>query len=195
MIITVTMTIYAIFEIGCALKWCHHCGWRILWHCTVQASNIMYKGWIPAVGNPISNSWGGNISRGKYSWVFRNSELGWTFLTIPCNKEICLYLMLICVIRGTSFCKSLHLRYPGLVGYIGFTLSVGPSHMPCPLCNIYSSRWILSILGTNDHPHKRVCRALWPLTTTDICKVIQAWFCNKTAKICPSCMPCPLCNI
>ena len=38
--------------------------------------------------------------------------------------------------------------------------------MPCLLCNIYSSGWILSILGTNDHYHERVCRAPWPLTLT-----------------------------
>ena len=44
-------------------------------------------------------------------------------------------------------------------GYIGFTPSVRlsvrpsvrPSRMPCPLCNVYSSGWIVSILGTNDH--------------------------------------------
>ena len=42
-----------------------------------------------------------------------------------------------------------------LGGYIGFTPSVRPSirpsRMPYPLCNVYSSGWILSILGTNDH--------------------------------------------
>ena len=36
--------------------------------------------------------------------------------------------------------------------------SVRPSRLPCPLCNIYSSGWILSILATNDHYHERVCR-------------------------------------
>ena len=51
--------------------------------------------------------------------------------------------------------------------------SVRPSRMPCPLCNIYSSGWILSILGTNDHYHKRVCCAQWPLTLTYIFKVIR----------------------
>ena len=35
-------------------------------------------------------------------------------------------------------------------GYIGFTPSVRPSRIPCPLCSIYSSGWILSIFGTND---------------------------------------------
>ena len=58
-------------------------------------------------------------------------------------------------------------------GYIGFTPSVCPSvcpsvrlsRLPCPLCNIYSSGWILSILATNDHYHERVCHThndLWP---------------------------------
>ena len=36
--------------------------------------------------------------------------------------------------------------------------SVPLSRLPCPLCNIYSSGWILSILATNDHYHERVCR-------------------------------------
>ena len=42
--------------------------------------------------------------------------------------------------------------------------SVRLSRLLCPLCNIYSSGWILSILATNDHYHERVCRTqdLWP---------------------------------
>ena len=40
--------------------------------------------------------------------------------------------------------------------------SVRLSRLPCPLCNIYSSGWILSILATNDHYHERVCRTQWP---------------------------------
>ena len=41
-------------------------------------------------------------------------------------------------------------------GYIGFTLSVCLSvclsvNLSCPPCSIYSSGWILSIFGTNDH--------------------------------------------
>ena len=40
--------------------------------------------------------------------------------------------------------------------------------LSCPLYNTYSSRWILSILGTNDHWYERVCRAQWPLTLTYI---------------------------
>ena len=76
-------------------------------------------------------------------------------------------------------------------GYIGFTPSVCPSvrpsirlsRLPCPLCNIYSSGWILSILATNDHYHERVCRTQWPLTLTYIFKVIRPWF----RKSCPLC--------
>ena len=80
-------------------------------------------------------------------------------------------------------------------GYIGFTPSVRPSvcpsvcpsvrpsHLPCPLCNIYSSGWILSILATNDHYHERVCRTQWPLTLTYIFKVIWPWL----RKSCPLC--------
>ena len=63
--------------------------------------------------------------------------------------------------------------------YIGFTPSVRPSvrlsRLPCPLCNIYSSGWILSILATNDHYHERVCPTQWPFTLTYIFKVIRPW--------------------
>ena len=61
--------------------------------------------------------------------------------------------------------------------------SVRPSRLPCPLCNIYSSGWILSILATNDHYHERVCRTQWPLTLTYIFKVIWPWL----RKSCPLC--------
>ena len=61
--------------------------------------------------------------------------------------------------------------------------SVRPSRMSCPLCNIYSSGWILSILATNDHYHERVCRTQWPLTLTYIFKVIWPWL----RKSCPLC--------
>ena len=63
--------------------------------------------------------------------------------------------------------------------------SVRLSRLPCPLCNIYSSGWILSILATNDHYHERVCRTQWPLTLTYIFKVIRPWL-RK---------PCPLCSV
>ena len=71
-----------------------------------------------------------------------------------------------------------------VMGYIGFTPSFCPSVcpsarpsirlscLPCPLCNIYSSGWMLSILATNGHYHERVCRTQWPLTLTYIFKVI-----------------------
>ena len=61
--------------------------------------------------------------------------------------------------------------------------SVHPSRLPCPLCNIYSSGWILSILATNDHYDKRVCHTQWPLTLTYIFKVIRPWL----RKSCPLC--------
>ena len=61
--------------------------------------------------------------------------------------------------------------------------SVRPSRLPCPLCNIYSSGWILPILATNDHYHERVCRTQWPLTLTYIFKVICPWL----RKSCPLC--------
>ena len=74
-----------------------------------------------------------------------------------------------------------------LGGYTGFTPSVRPfvrpSRMPCLLCNIYSYEWILFILGTNDHYHKRVCSTPWPLTLTYIFKVIWPWL----RKSCPLC--------
>ena len=61
--------------------------------------------------------------------------------------------------------------------------SVRLSRLPCPLCNIYSSGWILSILATNDHYHERVCRTQWPLTLTYIFNVIRPWL----RKSCPLC--------
>ena len=61
--------------------------------------------------------------------------------------------------------------------------SVRLSRLPCPLCNIYSSGWILSILATNDHYHERVCRTQWPLTLTYVFKVIWPWL----RKSCPLC--------
>ena len=61
--------------------------------------------------------------------------------------------------------------------------SVRLSRLPCPLCYIYSSGWILSILATNYHYHERVCRTQWPLTLTYIFKVIRPWL----RKSCPLC--------
>ena len=68
-------------------------------------------------------------------------------------------------------------------GYTGFTPSVRPSRMPCPLCNIYSSGWILSILGTVDHYHKIGFCAPWSLTLTYIFKVIRPWL-RKSCLLC-----------
>ena len=79
-----------------------------------------------------------------------------------------------------------------LGGYIGFTLSVRLSvclsvclsvNLSCPPCGIYSSGWILSIFGTSDQEHERVCRMWWPLTLTYILKVILPWL----RKSCPLC--------
>ena len=61
--------------------------------------------------------------------------------------------------------------------------SVRLSRLLCPLCNIYSSEWILSILATNDHYHERVCCTQWPLTLTYFFKVIRPWL----RKLCPLC--------
>ena len=70
---------------------------------------------------------------------------------------------------------------------VSLRLSVRPpvclSHLSCPLCNIYSSGWIISILATNDHYHERVCRTQCPLTLTYIFKVIRPWL----RKSCPLC--------
>ena len=75
----------------------------------------------------------------------------------------------------------------GVYWFHSVRLSVRPSvrlsRLPCPLCNIYSSGWILSILATNDHYHERVCRTQWPLTLTYIFKVIRPWL----RKSCPLC--------
>ena len=72
-------------------------------------------------------------------------------------------------------------------GYIGFTPSVCPSvrlsFPPCPLCNIYSSGWIRSILATIDQYHQRVCRTQWPLALTYIFKVIRPWL-RKSCLLC-----------
>ena len=66
---------------------------------------------------------------------------------------------------------------------IKFSEDVRLSRLPCPLCNIYSSRWILSILATNDHYHERVCRTQWPLTLTYIFKVIRPWLQNRVRSV------------
>ena len=60
-------------------------------------------------------------------------------------------------------------------GWVGILVSLRPSCMLYPLCNVYSSGWIHSMLGKNDQYHDRVGCAQWPLTLTYIFKVIQAW--------------------
>ena len=71
----------------------------------------------------------------------------------------------------------------GVYWFHSVRLSVRLSRLPCPLCNIYSSGWTLSILATNDHYHERVCHTQWPLTLTYIFKVIRPWL----RKSCPLC--------
>ena len=72
----------------------------------------------------------------------------------------------------------------GVYWFHSVRLSVRLSRLPCPLCNICSSGWILSILATIDHYHERVCRTQWPLTLTYIFKVIRPWL----WKSCPLCI-------
>ena len=76
--------------------------------------------------------------------------------------------------------------------------SVRLSRLPCPLCNIYSSEWILSILATNDHYHEMVCGTQWPLTLTYIFRVIWPWlrmggfflYLAQMITIIRGCVPC-----
>ena len=79
-------------------------------------------------------------------------------------------------------------------GYIGFTLSVCMSVCPSVclsvphavsalLCDAFTSGWILSILGTNDHQHQQVYHTQWPLTLTYISKVIKPCIWNKTSEL------------
>ena len=71
----------------------------------------------------------------------------------------------------------------GVYWFHSVRLSVRLSRLPCPLCNIYSSRWILSILVTNDRYHERVCRTQWPLTLTYIFKVIRPCLENRVRSV------------
>ena len=59
-------------------------------------------------------------------------------------------------------------------------LFVNLSCLPCSIC---SSGWILSMFGTNDQKHERVCRMWWPLTLTYIFKVIWPWL-RKSCLLC-----------
>ena len=108
----------------------------------------------------------------KQSW-------GWWFKTLSCS------LWRHC--NGTVPVGLISL-YPYTTKLLGVILvslrpSVRPSRIPCPLCSIYSSGWILSIFDTNDQWHERVCRMRWPLTLTYIFKV----FGPSLRKSCPLC--------
>ena len=131
-------------------------------HLTIYWIHISLKS-----GQRIHNL--GTANQQSIHWPWHTGILGWLLLLYPTNNEV-------------------------VGGYIGFTPSVCPSvrpsvrsvclsRLPCPLCNIYSSGWILSILITNDHYHERVCRTQWPLTLTYIFKVIGPLL----RKLCPLC--------
>ena len=122
------------------------------------------------------------VALGIYSVTFMNFYLG--------------YLELISFMGTVQFMcfgdRDFHNYTPRIIKLLGGILvSLRPSLHPsvclsrllCPLCNIYSSGWILSILATNDHYHERVCRTQWPLTLTYIFKVIWPWL----RKSCPLC--------
>ena len=127
----------------------------------------------------------------KISWI-----VGWPWSNYMC---VFVWVCIICVSVCNWLYKLIHgpqkqiliFLYPPnnqvVGGYIGFSpsvrLSVRLSRLPCPLCNIYSSGWILSILATNDHYYEGMCRTEWPLTLTYIFKVIWLWL----RKSCPLC--------
>ena len=105
-----------------------------------------------------------------YNFPFQNYLL----LSLHINYMYCAYLH---NNLDAGICHDYTPRTTKLLGVYWFHsvhLSVCPSvcpsvrlsRMPCPLCNIYSSGWILSTLATNDHYHERVCHTQWPLTLT-----------------------------
>ena len=104
----------------------------------------------------------------------------------PCSQGALWYLWLRCFVIPPE-----QRSCWGVYWFHSVRLSVRPSvrpsvrlsRLPCPLCNIYSSGWILSILATNDHYHERVCRTQWPLTLTYIFKVIRPWL-RKSCSLC-----------
>ena len=89
----------------------------------------------------------------------------------------------------TSYAEAIFIIPPeqrscwGVYWFQSVRLSARLSRLQCPLCTIYSSGWILSILATNDHYYERVCRTQWPLTLTYIFTVIWPWL----RKLCPLC--------
>ena len=132
------------------------------------------KGWInnsPALVQIMAWCWPGNKQLSEpmmgsllmhiYSSLCINELRAFKSLLTPC-LSVCLY---VCPLLRLSVCLSVNLS--------------------CPPCSIYSSGWILSIFGTNDHQHGKVCRMWWPLTLTYIFKVIRLWL-KKS---------CPLCNV
>ena len=81
--------------------------------------------------------------------------------------------------RGCVACSDL---WPWPVSSRSFNYEFAIKLLKCgtswrPLYGTYSYGWILSILGTNNHQKKRVCRSQWPLTLTYILKIIQLWLC------------------
>ena len=76
--------------------------------------------------------------------------LGLTYWIVYLNFFFCIltYAIIYVLIHHIIF----YTPATKLGGYIGFTLSVRLSvNLSCPPCSIYSSGWILSIFGTNDH--------------------------------------------
>ena len=61
-------------------------------------------------------------------------------------------------------------------------LSVCPLTFSCPPCSIYSSGWILSIFGTNDQYHERVCRMWWPFFW-QIFEIFWPWPWKKKSSV------------
>ena len=152
------------------------------------------------MGSPCIGHW---VDQFAYTfWIYKTTGLRllyqiiWTGVTIYLEED---YQCIVMTQKKKSHQMIRMLLYPPnnevVGGYIGFTPSVRPSvrpsvhpsvcpsRLPCPLCNIYSSGWILSILATNDYYHERVCRTQGPLTLTYIFKVIRPWL----RKSCPLC--------
>ena len=72
--------------------------------------------------------------------------------------------------------------------------STRPSRINCQLCKVYSSGWIISILGTHDHCHERVSCAITfgPDLSS---RSFRHEFVIMITEICMSRMRCPLCNV
>ena len=131
-----------LYKIRCIYKLASYpCHIRVLTVDIVAIRTTMMSFW----NLPILSSIPKTNTNSKYNHKLNKLRQNFTELLYPPNNEV-------------------------VGGYIGFTpsvrlsvrLSACPSvrlsRLPCPLCNIYSSGWILSILATNDHYHERVCR-------------------------------------